>query len=568
MKKILILIIGGFITFGCSEDLLDITPQDQLSDDVVWANAATIELFVNAQYGAILNGFTAPPAITGIANPNTDLQYNGFEGWRENASNINSYWQGTLSKDNVPNSINSNWNRAYGDINNLNIFFSKIGDAPVSAIVKGNLIDQMKFIRAFTYFQLLRNYGGVPIIEKPYGLTDTWTGATRASFDQTKDYIIKDLDDVINNTTSGGALPNTQTGSNFGRASKDAARALKSRVLLYVASPLFNTTNDMVKWQAAADAADYFVNGAGKNSYPLSTNYGDIWRGTTGNSEIIFGKFYNVAENHNRVFFTLPPSVTGFQAYTPSQNLVDSYEMQATGQLPVTNSTTGAVNPTSGYNPAQPYVGRDPRFYATVATPGTKIFKKGVGLIDYELYVGGFDYQGNDRSRTGYNLIKHYDPLSPSLPAGTQDLTYTPQWIHFRTAELILNYAEAQIMLGNEILAKEALNRLRTRVSMPAITETGAALLARCKRERKVELSFEGHYFYDIRRWKDAPAEYGKPIIRITTTRSGSAGAYTYTYARSVVQAAAVWNDRLYLAPIAFTEINASGGSLVQNPGY
>src|SRR5699024_667902 len=327
---------------------------------------------------------------------------------------------------------------------------------------------------------------------------------SRASYQETFDYINKQLDEAIPNL----AEKYEPGGSNYGRATKHAAMALRSRVYLYDASALNNPNNDQAKWQRASDAAKALID---EQAYSLHPDYGEVFQSLT--DEHIFARTFSSSNGHNASFINLPRPYGGYGGWggsnCPSQNLIDSYEM-ANGEMIFNEDST--INQASGYDPQNPYENRDPRFYASILHHGSTF--RGVEL-DYseEVEIAGGDttftgVRGNanykvtgDNSVTGYNM-KKYIVQDMNVPI-SRSQNYTQPWPYFRLAEIYLNYAEAQYHLGNPAVAREYVNRVRNRADMPNLNAglVGHDLLDRIRHERKIELVFEGHRFWDIRRW-------------------------------------------------------------------
>ena len=525
---------------SCKKNILDITPTDRISESSVWTDATLPQLFINAQYNYLQDGFGF--------NSSDNIQNYGDEAYNTNAPTPypTTIANAALTPDNVT-SLSTYfyyWNNGYTAIRNFNIFFQKIDAVPADAATKAQMVAEVKFLRAFVYAKLIWNFGGVPIIDKAYTINETLTGVKRNTYDECVAYILSDLNAAIT------GLPGQQTGSNLGRASADAARALKARVLLYYASPLNNPSNDQKRWQDASGAALDLIN---TNRYSLATDFHGLFIGGAGaNNEIIFAKYFSTTTYQNIGFYSGPQGDGGYSTRTPTQTLVDAYEM-TNGVVPVID---GVVNPdpANTYNPNNPYANRDPRFYASILYNGAPFKNR-----TYEPYKGGTDFIGQDATPTGYGLYKFIDqslPVSATTP-------YTNPWIYFRLAEIYLIYAEAQFNLGNENNARLYVNKVRARAGMPAITETGTALFNRMVHERQVELAFEGHRYYDTRRLKIAPTTDIKPVQGVIITNNG--GTFTYNRVNLLTR---VWNDKLYYLPIATQEIRSSGGSLAQTTGY
>lgn len=536
MKKIILIISACFILSSCKKNILDISPTDRLSETTIWSDPNLPQLFVNAQYNALQSGFS------------DDIQYFGDDSYSQyDLSGYQAIAKGTLTMNTVGGlSANFNyWNTGYSAIRNFNIFFEKIDGTPTSADAKDQMTAEVKFLRAFVYTKLISNYGGVPIIDKAFTLNETLTGITRNTYDECVAYILKDLKDAIS------VLPNQQTGANLGRASADAARALKSRVLLYYASPQNNPSNIQSRWQDASDAALELIN---SNRYSLYNNFHGLFIGDA-NNEAIFSRYYSTDVSHNVGYFSGPIGSGGLGQRDPSQTLVDAFEM-TNGVIPVINGTINP-DPNNTYDPSNPYINRDPRFYATALYNGA--IYKGRSI---QPYVGGTDFTGNDATPSGYYLYKFIDQNLPNAAS----TPYTYPWHYFRLAEIYLNYAEAQNNLGNEANARLYVNMVRERqgVNMPDITETGTALFACIVHERQVEFAMEGHRYFDVRRWKIAPQTDVLPIQGMQILRNAD-GSFTYNRLNLLPR---VWDDKFYVLPISFQEVQSSGGSLVQNPGY
>lgn len=533
-------IYGGVLAvgllFSSCNDALDIDPNDSYSDATVWQDQNLIKMFVNDQYGALIGS-------------DDFYRYSFFsdESYQKyNNNGCNYVRENILTSDNIGavSDLLNYWNTGYRYLYNLNLFFTNIQTSDVDDEFKQTMIGEMKFIRAFIYFRLIRSYGGVPIIEEVFDINSDWSGVKRNSYDECVDYIIKDLDEVIT------VLPDRPSERN--RASANAARALKSRVLLYAASPLNNPSNDREKWQKAADAAKELFD----KGYSLSDNYRDMFFDVT-NDEYIFAKEYSETYSHWAGRNTASPGDGGLGFATPTQNMVDAYET-IDGEIPILDTKTGEVNPNSIYDPKNPYKNRDPRFYDCIYYNGSTSIEGRV----VETYQDGADMQTQDMTLTGYYLRKFVDESEPV----SESYHYTMPYPFFRLAEIYLNYAEAEYHLGNEDVAREYVNKVRARksVNMPPIDETGSTLLERIYHERQIELAFEGHRFFDLRRWRIADKNplYG---LIINKTEDG------FSYERFMVSLASRetdWKDAFFLLPIHYQEIQKSNNSLEQNPGY
>lgn len=541
MKFIKYIFLVVIAVSSCNK--LDLTPKDKISETDTWRDPALIQLYVNACYNSMLHGF----------------QQDLFPSACDDAFNIHGpgnlaiVQKGELTADNVT-SISTKINYfdfAYDYIRTINIFFSKIEAAPGDEAFKDATTGEMKFIRAYLYANLIWRYSGVPIITKVFGLHDDFT-VERASYDDCVKFIVTELDEAVK------LLPADQPDDQKGRASANACLALKSRVLLYAASALNNPNHDKAKWQAAADAANALLN----VGYQLNPDYQQTF--LEDNNEIIFARHFTQANSTEFNLWQGRNGSNGWMSQNPTQNIVNSYEMKATGKRPYTVNPDGSLvlNQNSGYDPSHPYVGRDPRFDASIIHDGTVWAGRTT-----ETYHGGMD---SPESSTGYNAsltsYAYKKFLIENIPPVGSTLRPTNPWIFFRYAEILLNYAEAEFELGNEVIAREYLNKVRSRpgVKMPPVTENGAALRDRIQNERRVELAFEGHRFFDVRRWKIASEVLNQPLLRMDIVKATN-GTKTYTIKKLYDSK---FLDKHYLIPIPRAEVDKSQGSLEQNKGY
>jgi hypothetical protein len=460
---------------------------------------------------------------------------------------------GGITADNVSGvSTNINYfNFAYGYIRNINIFFDKIDNAPADDAFKTAVKGEMSFLRASLYANLIWRYGGVPLITKAFELNDNYA-VTRASYDECVQFIVSELDKAA------GMLPANQPANGTGRASANACKALKSRVLLYAASLQNNPQHDNAKWQTAADAAGALLNAG----FVLNDDY----QGTflADNKEVIFARYFTQANSTSFNLYQGRNGSDGYGANNPTQNMVNAYEMKATGMLPYNEAADGSltVNPASGFDPAHPYDGRDPRFEASILHDGSVWAGR-----ETESFRGGKDSPESASAGWNASLTSYYFKkfLIENIPPSGSTIKPTNPWIFFRYAEVLLNYAEAKFELGDEATARQYLNLIRARpgVDMPPVTESGDALRKKIQNERRVELAFEGHRFFDVRRWKIAASTEAKPLLGMNIQKNGSVKTYNIT---KLLDRA--FREANYLMPIPRAEVDKSKGSLTQNPDY
>ncbi|MBX3255989.1 MAG: RagB/SusD family nutrient uptake outer membrane protein [Chitinophagaceae bacterium] len=539
MKTIIFTGLLSLVLFSSCHKTLDINPTDRYPDPLVWQDENLLKMFVNQQY----NG------INTIDNFYEIMYFSDDNFCKYNRGGVNIVRDNILTPDNVSSltSALNVWDISYSTIHNINLYFQNISASTVDESVKEDLTAEMKFVRAYVYAKLIWSYGSVPIIEDAYEINSDWSQVKRNSWDECVAYIVKDLDEVIASLPSRPAIRN--------RAGGDAARALKSRVLLYDASLLNNPDNDSDKWQKASDAAeDLFDKG-----YTLAPDYQKMFIDVNC-SEFIFSKEFSETYPSYLTFYLGTAGDGGRAWVTPSVNIVDAYET-TDGEIPVTNSELGTVNPASIYNPNDPYANRDPRFYASIYYNGSTFVNRQI-----ETFVGGYDATNQDATITGYYIRKFIEEAQGIV--GTKN--YTAPFPLFRLSEMYLNYAEAQYHLGNEDKAREYVNKIRSRagVNMPPITEGGTELLDRIYHERQIELAFEGHRYFDVRRWKIADEIETTHIMGHEITKNPN-GTFTYNRIKLTQDSRKNdWTDAFYRLPIPFSEIQKSNNSLVQNAGY
>ncbi len=419
---------------------------------------------------------------------------------------------------------------------------------------------EVRFLRAFFFFELVKRYGGVPIVRNIYSVDDDPSGITRHSLDSCVDFLVTECDVVAE------GLPVTHASADLGRATKGAALALKSRVLLFAASELFNNPSwassyphpelislsqgdRVARWRAAAAAAKAVIDLAGAN-YALHSDYQGLFK-TFNSPEIIFTRRAGASNNFERASFPVGYDL-GQSGTTPAQNLVDAYEIKLDDH---TSATFDWNNPSHAENP---YANRDPRLAMSILTNLAPFKGRAV-----QLWKGGLDGSGQERaSRTGYYLLKYVDP-NVNLLTGT---TSVHSWIFIRLAEMYLNYAEA-LNASNpahpDIKRYVDMVRARSGVNMPPLPEglSQSEMENRIRLERQVELAFEGHRCWDARRWMIADDVLGDPLRGVSIERVSDE---QFVYTPSVVENR-VFQPKMYFYPIPQQELLKATG-LIQNP--
>jgi len=614
MKKIFnLLMLVSFVTIFSSctktDEFLDKKPLGDYSEDAVWGDPALVETFINSMYRNAL-GF--PFSIERLSDYSDESHFtpdwdvtnfnkslmtsDGLQGWEVS-------WA-------TPHTLHFRWDPLYANVRRASIFFSKINNVPGDKAVIDNLKGQAYFLRAWTYFYLTNLYGGVPIITKVYGLSDDYTIA-RNTYDECMKFVIGQVD------SAAMYLPDTYATN--GRVTKGAALALKSRVLLYAASDLHNSAKNSVvtsgfskpdllgyvggdataRWTAAKAAAKAVID---LNKYSLykaspaatdsvANNFVELFT-SKGTSEDILLQFFTPKTNedwqgYNPALYCGPNGYHNWGNNCPLGDLVDDYEMKDGSKFDWSNAQ----------HKANPYLKRDARLYATVLYEGVQWRKRPDDALKIDpfskIQVGRvYDASGNmiragldtregpiedwNGGKSGYYLRKYVDPsVDPQYVK--QDVPFK----HIRYAEILMNYAEACIELGQDAEARTYINMIRTRAGQPALaaTLTGDALRQAYRHERRVEFAYEDQRFWDVRRWVIGAAAYhqtSRVDVRYETTETTvpsyrKADGTTYgtpIYSKADLGGdARAWNNKCYFFPIMRNEMNKNT-LLVQNPGY
>ena len=476
---------------------------------------------------------------------------------------VNNYVNGGWSP---ANPYSNTWSKAYTAIADVNMYLEKLDQTDISDWKYNgdyrNWVAQMelfpyelRFLRAYFYFELFKTYGDVPLV------TTTLTNAQantipRTSADTIVKFIVDECDAVA------PYLPvtyGTEIGAEVGRATRVAAFALKARTLLYAASPLHNPDGDKAKWERAAEACKYIIDNADTWGLKLST-YGALWgHDAFFNQELIFG--LGRGENNAFEMANYPVGVeNGSSGNCPTQSLVDQYEYQDNGET-FAQRHPGDIDLSS----EDPYEGLDPRFALTVVKNGDEWPTNGAQKKAIETFVGGFNGAPKyGATPTSYYLRKYVD--GSCVTTADNQTTRRHTWILFRLGEFYLDYAEAVFYATGSandatygLTANEAVNKLRSRadIQMPLFKEDGEAWVERYERERLVELAFENHRFWDVRRWKKG-AQYFKTIQVASISPSLQLTRSTITRQ---------WDDKFNLYPIPQSEL-IKNVNLTQNPGW
>lgn len=497
------------------------------------------------------------------------------------------------------------WNLPFINIRRANLLLQYLPKTPLSDPIKSRVRGEAKFMRAYFYSYLAVNFGGMPLVGDTLYTKDDNINIPRASFEQTVNAIVKELDEAaallpVPNVGFNPSLPPGQTGyedRDFGRVTKGACMAVKARLLLYAASPLFNggvipgaseaqknvagyPSFNMTRWQAAADAANAVI-----NSGYYSLNQGSTAQPGLGFYEVFLKRFPNPEyilfanrpPNRDIESAYLPSSRGGGFRFKPTQNLVDCFPMR---------NGKAITDPTSGYDPANPYVNRDPRFNYSIIFNGSRYQRANSGVDTVFTYsiklsptnipnTSGDGYNPDAAPPatplTGYYLRKMCDSNIANNSSGNT----LRGWPLLRYAEVVLSYAEAINETGQTALAYDKMKEIRNRAGILPGSDglygmkpnmTVAEMREVIRNERHIELAFEADARWDdIRRWKIAEVVNNGKLRGVMIERNPVTRLYTYTPVLGFK--AHFFAPRQYLFPIPGLEIRKMP-LMIQNPGW
>lgn len=586
---------------ACSEEILDKTPQDSYSDPVVWSDIDLVSNYLNRAYNQIEHGINKGEML-GCMGDELIMARGGR----------NKPWNtGEITADRLgSNRGHLNWGH-YSNIQRINLFLSNITgieeyyEGAEKTEVKNRadrLHGEALFLRAWVYHEMMRSFGGLVLLEHPTDLGDDFLQYSRSSFEETIDFIINDCDEAAQ-------LLGYKSEMEMGRATREAAMALKARVLLFAASELTagpDVVNELVGytnpdrtalWTAARDAAKDVIDlgtmsladfGA-PDQEAVAENYHAFFEITDlDDDEIIWGKMFrqDVGNRHRANLRCGPNGVANYGRNGPMQQAVDAYQMMDGSDFFdhfTLNSDNEYINTSSTFTYENPYYYRDPRFYGTI-------------LYDSALWqprfpdLAGIDPLGIYQRRTRI-VIEDGNVVSETFGLDTRqgpihewngnyggyvlkkfmkrdivgrDMYNDNSWIFMRYAEVLLNYAEACLELGEDAEAATYINMIRNRAAMPDFT---GDIWDAYHYERKKELFAEDIRWYDIRRWRmleELMPKTPSGISIIQTTIDGETTT-TWTKIRAMPDNNVV--EKMYWIPIQSDELNRAP-NLEQNPFY
>lgn len=595
MKKFTISIISIALFAAACKKPLYVVPVEFKSAEFVFSDSARAELFVNNAYsdfpadvsgsfnwldGNAMLASASDEAMHVSTNKTVPSAAQRMSAGNWNPSNMR-YWRASDGAGEIGSWMK--WGGYHGNrktntaIKNLHLLPSTVTER-----FRNRMMGEVIFLRALYHWFLFQKWGGIPIVDRAFEASEDVL-VRRNSVASVVEFIARSCDEAY------ALLPAEMyyEPNEVGRADRGSCLALKAKVLLYAASPLYNRAGedsltsygnvDANRWAVAAKAAQDVVD---LNWYSLyrpgtngQTNYASLfnaWGAGTSNRELIFARLRT--PNRDTETDNFPAGFTNAKGGTcPSQDLVDAYEM-ADGTL---------FNWSVPARAADPYTGRDPRFYASIIYNGAKYAKfAGQNNYTFQIFTGGVNANGNAKTETGYYLNKFMDYANAN-PAQNTGTAYH-NWMYFRYAEVLLNLAEAGNEAGGPAYAVpgataaltpvQAINLVRARAGMPDVATTftrrGIALNQETLRqlirnERRIELSFEDHRYFDVRRWMII--EQLPKFIRGCVITKNANG--TFTYNPNVQVENKVFEKKHYFFPIPQIERNRNP-NMVQNPDW
>lgn len=593
LKSIFLLLAFPLIMFhpSCNDKKLDILPLDILTSDQIFESEAGITAYLASMYNEL------------------PVESFEFRNWGQDLANYTdeSITNPSEERDGIPDGTFLEWWK-YNNIRNVNDFMDKLANAKLSEQKKNSILGEAKFIRAFYYFALVKRYGGVPIVKNVQNFTGDNLADLQIPRNTEKEvweFIAHDLDSAF--------LLLPEVAEQSGRTDKYAAMALKSRAMLYAASIAkygalnldglngIPAADANAFWQASIDAALTIINSGKYSLYNKNPNkqlnFTELFIDKD-NPEVLFKKNYSYPQKiHYYDRGNLPFSIrapAGYGAGTdPYLELVEQFEYidGSNGKLKMYNADN---SPIFYKNPTDLFLNKDPRCLGTVIAPfadfkGTVIdvqagiYDQGVkweaGSYD-ALYnptthkpdndngtlhiVGknGFGSGATEKSQTGLHVRKYLDYTLDQSRSSVSDQS----WIVFRLGEILLNYAEATMEMGDGTKTKWALNEIRNRAGIKLLDDSEVTL-DRVRHERLVELAFENHRWWDYSRWRITDKVLNnkrfsalKPYYDIQQDayrfEASPAGRWVKTF-----------NVRAYYERIPPVEISKNP-KLIQNSGY
>jgi len=585
-----------FFTVSCEQDkFLETTSKSTLTDATMWASEGNADIYLNNCYGQLEAKGNQPDNLDNFTSDNDAGFYYTSYNWKKGivdpaGGTGGSVWFGTTG----PSSY-VGWQTIYTTVRRLNTFMAKITENKenFSTDWYNKRIDEARFLRAYFYSEIFMKLGGLALVTESQDrltMTEDEMYLPRSTFEETFNFIISELSSIVTNGYL--EIKYNNGDADAGRATLGATLCLKGWLQLFAASPAYNSNDPAVprtsdnlqafavynlsRWADAAATNKQFIDTyghKGTGTYKLFSPMTMFWHEANEyNAEVIWDR-QHVTSTMAQSFDTYggPVWILGtyytWGNYCPTQELVDEYQM-ANG-LDIDDLA-------SGYDPQNPYVGRENRFYDFIVYDGAPYKQDWMTTTD-TIYTridlvhpskNQIDFGGDDVGNTSYYFKKRLDNAHPR--GGNQD---GRNYVYYRYTEVLLNYAEAQNeAVGPDVSVYEAINAVRQRpgTDLPALAAgmTQAEMRDAIKRERRIELVYEGHRLYDLWRWKDAMTEMNKDLHGMlieNTVPDDNSGVWTYTPVS--LNHPHVFTQKQYFNPIPQAAIDRNP-KLIQNYGY
>lgn len=587
-----------FSFFSCKKYLNDNVNKAAISEEAQWASEGTADIFLNGLYSRLCAMHNTPDYLDSFTDDNDGGIY--WRSWRWKQGTVNPTSDSGLPMGETQGGSNgtyADWAYAYTSIRRCNLFIQRVAEnktGAFSAAWSAKRTDEARFLRAYWYAMLWQHVGGLPLITTVLNNQDgSEIYYPRTTFEETFNFIVSELDTIITNNKL--QVKYNAGNADAGRATLGAALMVKGWIQLYAASPLFNSgsyvlsdpnnfvhfaTANTARWATAAATFKKFIDdwsGSGKpyNLYPDMSKFWYV--ANEYNSEVIWdrqqvsgagGQMQNNVDQYGGPVWILGTYHT-WGNYNPTQELVDVYRM-ANGKR--------ITDPTSGYDPQNPYANREQRFYDFIVYDGAPYKQDWMPKIDtirtrinkVKKEDNEIDFSSDDRTNTGYYFKKKLNNLAPE--GGLQS---GQNYVYYRFAEVLLGYAEAQNeAVGPDASVYAAVNLIRQRPStnQPALSAgmSQTEMRQEIKEQRRIEFSFEGKRFYDIVRWKVAKDVMNLDLHGMKIENSvpaNNSGVWVYTPVG--LNHPHVFTDKMYMNPIPQGVIDANPKFKdKQNPGY
>ncbi len=571
--------IGLFLSLAiisCSEQgFLDETETTDLDESTVFADSTFTTAFLYDIYTQV--GFSSDPGrYRNVFTNHGGLQTSTDEAEPRITSDITTDIQFITGTINPVIVTNDAWRIGYANIRKVNQLLFNLPNTPLTSARKQRYEGEARFLRAWYYSLLLKHYGGIPLIGDEIYDVDDPIPVARNNYAEVVDYIVSECD------AAAQLLPTDPGGRDYGRVGAGACLGLKARILLYAASPLHNGNDyaapfnellgypdyDINRWKLARDAAQAVI-GTGafflhvNNSTPGDGFY-EIFIASNfvnegGSSGTLFTRKAG-DETPGKAGLFNPPSRGGGGGGYPYQELVDAFPM---------NNGMPIDAPGSGYDPNNPYANRDPRFYNSIVFDQVQLQNGNEPNVPVDIYLGNFNGElpGQDAVRSGTPTGYYIKKMLHRVAAANYFIATPQSRPLIRYAEVLLNFAEAQNEFeGPTPEVYDAVEAVRERAGlMPFELPAGLTqdqMRAAIRSERRVELAFEGHRFWDVRRWNIAEETENRMMTGMEVVRDGAEVEYNRFNVRQHV-----FRPAAYFWPIPYDEV-AKSPELLQNPFY